>query len=185
MAKTFNGGIWSGIGDSVARDDMFRNERDDKALGGLLEAAKFIEKINANRKMQKDWEDYFKGKKERQTLADMAEAEDVEYVLELESLPAAASLLVDEGQVPDEMEDSIWGGKMQGFLTGIPRSAVSSPSITDPSIIATDDDDVTFMQSFNPVDNRNDIKRAQTIIGTEADGIWGPKSWNAYYTWRG
>ena len=162
MAKTFNGGIWSGIGDAVASDDMFRKERDDKALGGLLEAAKFIEKINANRKMQKEWEDYFKGKNERQTLADMAEAEDVEDV-------------VDEGQVPDEVEGSIWGDY--------------SPSLFgySPSLIATKDPDVAFMKYFNPVDNRNrnDIKRAQTIIGTEADGIWGPKSWNAYYTWRG
>ena len=177
MAKTFNGGIWSGIGDAVARDDMFRKERDEKALGGLLEAAKFIEKINANRKMQKDWEDYFKGKNERQTLADMAEAEDVEDVLELESLPAAASLLVDEGQVPDEVEGSIWGGN------GLGGESVGY----SPSLIATEDPDVAFMKYFNPVDNRNrnDIKRAQTIIGTEADGIWGPKSWNAYYTWRG
>ena len=176
MAKTFNGGIWSGIGDAVARDDMLRKESNDKALGGLLEAAKFIEKINANRKMQKDWEDYFKGKKERQTLADMAEAEDVEDVLELESLPTTASLLVDGAQFPDK-EVSIWGGN------GLGGESVGY----SPSLIATEDPDVAFMKYFNPVDNRNrnDIKRAQTIIGTEADGIWGPKSWNAYYTWRG
>lgn len=177
MAKVFNGNIWGGIGDTVFREDMLRREQNEKALGNLLDAAKFIEKTNANRNMKKDWQDYFKGKKERQALADMAEAENVEDALEFESLPAAASLLVDEGQVPDEVEGSIWGGNgLGGESFGY-----------NPSLVATNDDDVAFMQSFNPVDNRNrkDIKRAQAIIGTKADGFWGPKSWNAYFNWRG
>lgn len=179
MAKVFNGNIWGGIGDTVFREDMLRREQNEKALGNLLDAAKFIEKTNANRNMKKDWQDYFKGKKERQALADMAEAENVEDALEFESLPAAASLLVDEGQVPDEMESSIWGGPLS---TDDPVNNVVRFGF-DPMTAAAD---AKFMQAFDPSTATDDeIRRAQGIVGTGVDGKWGRKSRAAYNKYMG
>ena len=172
MARTFNAGIWGDIGDAVARDDMLRRERDQKALGGLLDAAKFIEKTNANRKLRKDWQDYFANRKAAQDAAaedaaaqDMADALGVENSLAMEGLPAVASIFGDDVQAPDEMESSIW----------------------DPSMIANGyeptlaPEDYEFIRNFNPKNaTPEEILMAQRIVGTDDDGIWGKNSRAAY-----
>lgn len=172
MARTFNAGVWGDIGDAVARDDMLRRERNQKALGGLLDAAKFIEKTNANRKLRKDWQDYFANRKAAQDAAaedaaaqDMADAFGVEDSLSMESLPAVASIFGDDVQAPDEMESSIW----------------------DPSMIANGyeptlaPEDYEFIRNFNPkTATPEEILMAQRIVGTDDDGIWGPNSRAAY-----
>lgn len=172
MARTFNAGIWGNIGDAVARDDMLRRERNQKALGGLLDAAKFIEKTNANRKLRKDWQDYFANRKAEQDAAaedaaaqDMADAFGVEDSLAMEGLPAVASIFGDDVQAPDEMESSIW----------------------DPSMIANGyeptlaPEDYEFIRNFNPeTATPEEILMAQRIVGTDDDGIWGPNSRAAY-----
>ena len=172
MARTFNAGIWGDIGDAVARDDMLRRERNQKALGGLLDAAKFIEKTNANRKLRKDWQDYFANRKAAQDAAaedaaaqDMADAFGVEDSLTMEGLPAVASIFGDDVQAPDEMESSIW----------------------DPSMIANGyeptlaPEDYEFIRNFNPkTATPEEILMAQRIVGTDDDGKWGPNSRAAY-----
>lgn len=172
MARTFNAGIWGDIGDAVARDDMLRRERNQKALGGLLDAAKFIEKTNANRKLRKDWQDYFANRKAAQdaaaedaTAQDMADAFGVEDSLTMEGLPAVASIFGDDVQAPDEMESSIW----------------------DPSMIANGyeptfaPEDYEFIRNFNPkTATPEEILMAQRIVGTDDDGKWGPNSRAAY-----
>ena len=172
MARTFNAGIWGDIGDAVARDDMLRRERNQKALGGLLDAAKFIEKTNANRKLRKDWQDYFANRKAAQDAAaedaaaqDMADAFGVENSLAMEGLPAVASIFGDDVQAPDEMESSIW----------------------DPSMIANGyeptlaPEDYEFIRNFNPkTATPEEILMAQRIVGTDDDGIWGKNSRAAY-----
>ena len=172
MARTFNAGIWGDIGDAVARDDMLRRERNQKALGGLLDAAKFIEKTNANRKLRKDWQDYFANRKAAQDAAaedaaaqDMADAFGVEDSLTMEGLPVVASIFGDDVQAPDEMETSIW----------------------DPSMIANGyeptfaPEDYEFIRNFNPkTATPEEILMAQRIVGTDDDGKWGPNSMAAY-----
>lgn len=172
MARTFNAGIWGGIGDAVARDDILRRERNQKALGGLLDAAKFIEKTNANRNLRKDWQDYFANRKAAQDAAaedaaaqDMADAIGVEDSLSMEGLPAVASIFGDDVQAPDEMESSIW----------------------DPSMIANgyeptlSPEDYEFIRNFNPkTATPEEILMAQRIVGTDDDGKWGPNSRAAY-----
>ena len=172
MARTFNAGIWGGIGDAVARDDILRRERNQKALGGLLDAAKFIEKTNANRNLRKDWQDHFANRKAAQDAAaedaaaqDMADAFGVEDSLSMEGLPAVASIFGDDVQAPDEMESSIW----------------------DPSMIANGyepalaPEDYEFIRNFNPkTATPEEILMAQRIVGTDDDGIWGKNSRAAY-----
>lgn len=177
MARTFNAGIWGDIGDAVARDDMLRRERNQKSLGGLLDAAKFIEKTNANRKLRKDWQDYFANRKAAQDAAaedaaaqDMADAFGVEDSLSMEGLPAVASIFGDDVQAPDEMESSIW----------------------DPSMIANGyeptlaPEDYEFIRNFNPkTATPEEILMAQRIVGTDDDGIWGKNSRAAYKKFMG
>lgn len=177
MARTFNAGIWGDIGDAVARDDILRRERNQKALGGLLDAAKFIEKTNANRKLRKDWQDYFANRKAAQDAAaedaaaqDMADAFGVEDSLTMEGLPAVASIFGDDVQAPDEMESSIW----------------------DPSMIANGyepalaPEDYEFIRNFNPkTATPEEILMAQRIVGTDDDGIWGKNSRAAYKKFMG
>ncbi len=177
MARTFNAGVWGDIGDAVARDDMLRRERNQKALGGLLDAAKFIEKTNANRKLRKDWQDYFANRKAAQdaeaedaAAQDMADAFGVEDSLAMEGLPAVASIFGDDVQAPDEMESSIW----------------------DPSMIANGyeptlaPEDYEFIRNFNPkTATPEEILMAQRIVGTDDDGIWGKNSRAAYRKFMG
>ena len=186
MARTFNAGIWGDIGDAVARDDILRRERNQKALGGLLDAAKFIEKTNANRKLRKDWQDYFANRKAAQDAAaedaaaqDMADAFGVEDSLAMEGLPAVASIFGDDVQAPDEMESSIWGGPLS---TDDPVNNVVRFGF-DPVTAAAD---AEFMQAFDPSTATDDeIRRAQAIVGTGVDGKWGKKSRAAYNKYKG
>lgn len=168
MARTFNAGIWGNIGDAVARDNMLRRESNREAMGGLLDMAKFIEKANANRKLREDWQKYFD---DRKAAADAALAE--EAAAETDDIEDA--LLLE-----DDIDGSIWGGPLS---TDNPVNNVVRFGF-DPMTAAAD---AEFMQSFNPVDNRNreDIKRAQAIIGTDVDGIWGPLSKAAYNKYMG
>lgn len=174
MARTFNAGIWGNIGDAVARDNMLRRESNREAMGGLLDMAKFIEKANANRKLREDWQDYFAGRKAAADAAlaeeAAAETDDIEDTLLPEDMYNDSNVFGLE-QPEDDIYGSIWGG----------------PLSTDDPVTAAADADAEFMQSFNPVDNRNreDIKRAQAIIGTKADGIWGPLSIAAYNKYMG
>ena len=177
MARTFNAGIWGGIGDAVARDDILRRERNQKTLEGLLDAAKFIEKTNANRKLRKDWQDYFANRKAAQDAAaedaaaqDMADAFGVEDSLTMEGLPAVASIFGADVQAPDEMESSIW----------------------DPSMIANGyepalaPEDYEFIRNFNPkTATPEEILRAPRLVGTDDDGIWGKNSRAAYKKFMG
>lgn len=191
MARTFNAGIWGNIGDAVARDNMLRRESNREAMGGLLDMAKFIEKANANRKLREDWQDYFAGRK---AAADAALAEeaaaarsdaqedlDAEENLQLlEDLYKEDSNVFGLEQPEDDIDGSIWGGPLS---TDDPVNNVVRFGF-DPMTAAAD---AEFMQSFNPMDNRNrkDIKRAQAIIGTDVDGIWGPLSIAAYNKYMG
>ena len=172
MARTFNAGIWGDIGDAVARDDMLRRERNQKALGGLLDAAKFIEKTNANRKLRKDWQDYFANRKAAQDAAaedaaaqDVADSFGVEDSLTMEGLPAVASIFGDDVQAPDEMESSIWDPSM--IANGY------EPTLTP--------EDYEFIRNFNPkTATPEEILMAQRIVGTDDDGKWGTNSRAAY-----
>lgn len=164
MARTFNGNIWTGIGDAISMQDALRRQQHRESLGGLLDAAKFIEKTNANRKLQKDWQDYFRNR--GQSGVDTSAADDVEDALLFEDL------VNEEGNVfgikddaAPEVESSIW----------------------DPSMIANGyTPDIDFMENFDPENaSPEDIMRAQEIIGTTADGKWGPKSRLALKNWRG
>ena len=175
MARTFNAGIWGGIGDAVARDDILRRERNQKALGGLLDAAKFIEKTNANRNLRKDWQDYFANRKSAQdAAAEDAAAQDMAAAFGVED-PGTRSMfsrVLDplglfgyDVQAPDEMESSIW----------------------DPSMIANGyepalaPEDYEFIRNFNPkTATPEEILMAQRIVGTDDDGKWGPNSRAAY-----
>lgn len=172
MAKTFNGNIWNRIGDTISLQDAMRREQQGKTLGGLLDAVKFIEKTNANRKLRKDWQDYFSNRKAAQDAAaedaaaqDMADAFGVEDSLTMEGLPAVASIFGDDVRAPDEMETSIW----------------------DPSMIANGyeptfaPEDYEFIRNFNPkTATPEEILMAQRIVGTDDDGKWGPNSMAAY-----
>ena len=175
MARTFNGSVWGSIGDSIARDNALRREENGKALGGLLDAAKFIEKVGANSRLKKDMEEYYRKKAERQAAGDMALARDVDRALALESLPAAGSLFVDEDSIPDEMDTSLWGVP-ERTLDNVTRFGF------DP---VTAGEDAKFMEGFDPRNSDpEEIRRAQRIVGTKADGVWGPKSRAALRAWR-
>lgn len=166
MAKTFNGNIWGRIGDVALREEMLRRERNEKTLNTLADAAKFFEKTNANRKLKRDWQDYFRNRAN----SDIGDAEDVDNALLLESLvnDGNGGGIFDVGEVPEREEASIW----------------------DPSMIADGysigDDDAEFMANFDPATaSPEEIRRAQEIIGTDPDGVWGPKSRLALKNWRG
>lgn len=183
MARTFNAGIWGNIGDAVARDNMLRRESNREAMGGLLDMAKFIEKANANRKLREDWQDYFAGRKaaadEASAAQDAQDIDNLEDALLLEDMYNDSNVFGLE-QPEDDIDGSIWGGPLS---TDDPVNNVVRFGF-DPMTAAAD---AEFMQSFNPVDNRNreDIKRAQAIIGTDVDGIWGEKSRAAYKKYKG
>lgn len=154
MAKTFNGNIWGRIGDVALREEMLRRERNEKTLNTLADAAKFFEKTNANRKLKRDWQDYFRNRAN----SDIWAAEDVDN----------GGGIFDVGEVPEREEASIW----------------------DPSMIAygysVGNDDAEFMANFDPATaSPEEIRRAQEIIGTDPDGVWGPKSRLALKNWRG
>lgn len=177
MAKTFNGNIWNRIGDTISLQDAMRREQQGKTLGGLLDAAKFIEKTNANRRLRDDWQKYFDDRKAAAEAAKAAEDENalndalgVEDSLSYESLPTVASIFGDAVQVPNEVEASIWDPSMiaNGF------SATVAP------------EDVAFIQGFDPkTASPEDIVMAQRIVGTDDDGIWGKKSRAAYKKFMG
>ncbi|MBR4348314.1 MAG: hypothetical protein IKP90_05175 [Fibrobacter sp.] len=180
MARTFNAGIWGNIGDAVARDNMLRRESNREAMGGLLDMAKFIEKANANRKLREDWQKYFDDRKAA-ARSDAQEDLDAEENLQLlEDLYKEESNVFGLEQPEDDIDGSIWGGPLS---TDDPVNNVVRFGF-DPMTAAAD---AEFMQSFNPVDNRNreDLKRAQAIIGTDVDGIWGPLSKAAYNKYMG
>ena len=183
MARTFNAGIWGNIGDAVARDNMLRRESNREAMGGLLDMAKFIEKANANRKLREDWQKYFAGRKaaadEASAAQDAQDIDNLEDALLLEDMYNDSNVFGLE-QPEDDIDGSIWGGPLS---TDDPVNNVVRFGF-DPMTAAAD---AEFMQSFNPVDNRNreDIKRAQAIIGTDVDGIWGEKSRAAYKKYKG
>lgn len=177
MARTFNGTIWGGIGDKVARDAMLRREENKEALGGLLDMAKFLEKANANRNMREAWQKYFE---DRKAAEDMAAAQDLEDTLASEALINNAN----------EANRVVVPNKFDLFGVMDRQNDSMAGSIWDPSMIAdgyTVEDDVTdFMTNFDPnTASTEDKKRAQAIIGTKADGIWGPKSIAALKAWRG
>lgn len=183
MARTFNAGIWGNIGDAVARDNMLRRESNREAMGGLLDMAKFIEKANANRKLREDWQKYFDDRKaaadEASAAQDAQDIDNLEDALLLEDMYNDSNVFGLE-QPEDDIDGSIWGGPLS---TDDPVNNVVRFGF-DPMTAAAD---AEFMQSFNPVDNRNreDIKRAQAIIGTDVDGIWGPLSKAAYKKYMG
>ena len=166
MARTFNGNIWSGIGNAVSRDAAMRRQENREALGGLLDMAKFLEKANANRNLREGWQKYFE---DRKAAEDTAAADMVDNALAMEELAGAANddniFGIEPEQAADEMAASIW----------------------DPSMIANGyNPDIDFMSSFDPnTASPEEIVRAQQIIGTNPDGIWGKKSRAALKAWRG
>ena len=176
MARTFNGSIWGGIGNAISRDAELENERRENALGKLFDAAKFAEKAIANRKLKNDMEEYYRKKNERQALGDIADANDVEDFLEFESLPSAYSLLVDEKDIPEGMEGTIWGVP-ENTLDNVTRFGF------DPVMAG---EEATFIRNFDPDSaDMEEKRRAQRIVGTKADGYWGPKSIKAYNKYMG
>ena len=166
MARTFNGNIWNGIGTAVTRDAAMRRQEKRDALGGLLDMAKFLEKANSNRKTREDWLKYFE---DRQAGADSAEADMVDDALALEGMLGDVDASNVFGIEPEEPEADV------------------TASIWDPSYLANGfNPDYDFMEGFDPsTASVEDKKRAQAIIGTKADGIWGPKSIAALKAWRG
>ena len=166
MARTSNGNIWSGIGNAVSRDAAMRRQEKREALGGLLDMAKFLEKANANRNLREGWQKYFE---DRKAAEDTAAADMVDDALAMEELAGAANndnlFGIEPEQAADEMAASIW----------------------DPSMIANGyNPDIDFMASFDPnTASPEEIVRAQQIIGTNPDGIWGKKSRAALKAWRG
>lgn len=172
MAKTFNGNIWNRIGDTISLQDAMRREQQGKTLGGLLDAAKFIEKTNANRRLRDDWQKYFDDRKAAAEAAKAAEDENalndalgVEDSLSYESLPTVASIFGDDVQAPDEMESSIWDPSM--IANGY------EPTLTP--------EDYEFIRNFNPkTATPEEILMAQRIVGTDDDGKWGTNSRAAY-----
>lgn len=184
MARTFNAGIWGGIGDAVARDDILRRERNQKTLGGLLDAAKFIEKTNANRRLRDDWQKYFDDRKAAAE-ADAAEAEQAEETVEpvtIEEVSPIMSIFLDKQIDPKNIDTSIWAGNgLGGESVGYDPSKVANgytPALTP--------EDYAFIQGFNPkTASPEDIVMAQRIVGTDDDGIWGKNSRAAYKKFMG
>lgn len=181
MARTFNGSIWGNIGDSVARDAAIRREENRQALGGLLDAAKFIEKTNANSKLRDAWQKYFD---DRKAAADAAAAEeaaaetdDIENALALEDMynveNADNIFGVNTGDTLDAYEGSIWDDPVSNVVRfGFDPASAGA--------------DRTFMQAFDPnTASPEEILRAQAIVGTGVDGRWGKKSNKAYNKYMG
>lgn len=182
MAKVFNGNIWGGIGDTVFREDMLRREQNEKALGNLLDAAKFIEKTNANRKLREDWQKYFDDRKAAADAAlaeeAAAETDDIEDALLLEDMYNDSNVFGLE-QPEDDIDGSIWGGPLS---TDDPVNNVVRLGF-DPMTAAAD---AEFMQAFDSSTATDDeIRRAQGIVGTDVDGKWGKKSRAAYNKYKG
>lgn len=168
MARTFNGSIWGNIGDSIAMQNALRRQENRKALGGLLDAAKFIEKVSANRNMRDAWQKYFADKKSAADAAledeAAAETDDIENSLLLEDMYNDSNVFGLE-QPEDGIDGSLW----------------------DPSMIVNGfTPDYDFLNGFDPnTASPEEIRKAQEIIGVKADGIWGPKSRAALKAWRG
>ena len=168
MARTFNGSIWGNIGDSIAMQNALRRQENRKALGGLLDAAKFIEKTTANSKMRDAWQKYFADKKSAADAAledeAAAETDDIENSLLLEDMYNDSNVFGLE-QPEDGIDGSLW----------------------DPSMIVNGfTPDYDFLNGFDPnTASPEEIRKAQEIIGVKADGIWGPKSRAALKAWRG
>ena len=168
MARTFNGSIWGNIGDSIAMQNALRRQENRKALGGLLDAAKFIEKASANRNMRDAWQKYFADKKSAADAAledeAAAETDDIENSLLLEDMYNDSNVFGLE-QPEDGIDGSLW----------------------DPSMIVNGfTPDYDFLNGFDPnTASPEEIRKAQEIIGVKADGIWGPKSRAALKAWRG
>ncbi len=176
MAKTFNGNIWNRIGDTISLQDAMRREQQGKALGGLLDAAKFIEKTNANRNLRKDWQDYFANRKAAQDAA-AEDAAAAEMPVSIDEVSPLMSIFIDDKIVPNGMDSSIWGGN------GLGGEAVGF----DPSMIANGyeqtlaPEDYEFIRNFNPeTATPEEILMAQRIVGTDDDGKWGKNSRAAY-----
>lgn len=174
MARTFNGNIWTGIGDTISMQDALRRQQHRESLGGLLDAAKFIEKTNANRKLQKDWQDYFRNR--GQSGVDTSAAAD-----------AAAAQGVEDSSAVEPNAIDLYGLNLFGIKNDEPvQSIFLDPSeIANGYSVAGGDSDADFMENFDPENaSPEDIIRAQEIIGTTADGKWGPKSRLALKNWR-
>lgn len=169
MARTFNGNIWTGIGDTISMQDALRRQQHRESLGGLLDAAKFIEKTNANRKLREDWQKYFQ---DRQAAADAAAAQGVENSSAVE--PNAIDL---------------YGLNLFGIKNDEPvQSIFLEPSMdaADDESVAAGDSDADFMATFDPnTASPEEIKRAQAIIGTTPDGLWGRRSRMAFSKYKG
>ena len=181
MARTFNGSIWGNIGDSIAMQNALRRQENREALGGLLDAAKFIEKVSANRNMRDAWQKYFD---DRKAAADAAAAEeaaaetdDIENALALEDMYNAENadniFGVNTGDTLDAYEGSIWDDPVSNVVRfGFDPASAGA--------------DYEFMQTFDPNTADEEMKRrAQGIVGTKMDGRWGPKSIAAYNKYMG
>lgn len=173
MAKTFNGSIWGNLGNTIFREDALRRERNQDSMNNLMDAAKFIEKTNANRKLREDWQKYFQ---DRQAAADIATALDTENALALESAgaePPASNIF----GIKEEPAASIWDPDM--IANGY------SVAGGDSNAHFMDSDDY-FMANFDPnTASPEEIKRAQAIIGTTPDGLWGRRSRMAFSKYKG
>lgn len=172
MARTFNGNIWSGIGNAVSRDAAMRRQEKREALGGLLDMAKFLEKANANRNLREGWQKYFE---DRKAAEDTAAADMVD--------DAAAAQGVEDSSVVEPNAIDLYGLNLFGIKNDEPVQSI----FLDPSEIANGyNPDIDFMASFDPnTASPEEIVRAQQIIGTNPDGIWGKKSRAALKAWRG
>ena len=166
MAKTFNGSIWGNLGNTIFREDALRRERNQDSMNNLMDAAKFIEKTNANRKLRDDWQKYFQ---DRQAAADAAAAQGVENSSAVE--PNAIDL---------------YGLNLFGIKNDEPvQSIFLEPSTADESV-AGGDSDADFMATFDPnTASPEEIRKAQTIIGTTPSGIWDRESRAAYSKYMG
>lgn len=184
MAKTFNGNIWNRIGDTISLQDAMRREQQGKALGGLLDAAKFIEKTNANRRLRDDWQKYFDDRKAAAE-ADAAEAEQAEETVEpvtIEEVSPIMSIFLDKQIDPKNIDTSIWAGNgLGGESVGYDPSKVAEGY--EPTLAP---EDYEFIRNFNPkTATPEEILMAQRIVGTDDDGIWGKKSRAAYKKFMG
>ena len=169
MAKTFNGSIWGNLGNTIFREDALRRERNQDSMNNLMDAAKFVEKTNANRKLREDWQKYFQ---DRQAAADAAVAQGVENSSAVE--PNAIDL---------------YGLNLFGIKNYEPVQSIflepSMDAAADESVAAGDSDD-DFMATFDPnTASPEEIKRAQAIIGTTPDGLWGRRSRMAFSKYKG
>lgn len=181
MARTFNGNIWGGIGDKVARDAMIRREENKEALGGLLDMAKFLEKANANRKLREDWQKYFEDRKSNADAAladeDAAEAEMIDNALALEDMYGASNAANVFGIEEDDGREGGLEGSLWDPVGNLVRYGF------DPASAGADRE---FMATFDPsTATDEEIRRAQAIVGTKVDGDWRGKSRKAYNKYMG